>query len=255
MDRKLLDEIYAQFRSYDEIHEQDYGVGDILISLFKDDSDVETIYSYKDDDYSGEAFVVYKYKEKYFYLQEYFGSCDGCDNWMNSRTLDSFKQGIENSICDHIHEITYPFEDEYCNPQIYCDWTRILRDRSEECYQRCFALAEARKKQKEVEREMKKTEYEKQKEQHLIERQRKEKEDAFRKRLQEDQEFITDMEDTISYLQQKNSDNNPYYGSVLPNKLRMHKYYNCKIHGVHELFKDKKQDLIQRASCLDVNSK
>ncbi len=159
MDSEVLHEICREFRPYDKIYEECQGLdtGEVLLSLFEREGDVETIYSHKDDDYSGDAFAVYKYKNKYFYLYKYFGSCDE----FNEQILLGFKQDIYDNLCDHIYEITYPFEDDCCNVLIHGDWTRITREHGDECYQRCYSLAEERNKQKEVERELQKTEYEK----------------------------------------------------------------------------------------------
>lgn len=48
--------------------------------------------------------MVYKFRDKYFYLDECYGSCSGCDDWdsnslaSHTNIVDGFKEDIENNL-------------------------------------------------------------------------------------------------------------------------------------------------------------
>lgn len=127
-----LKDLYQQIKPIETLHNECEDSSDVVLKMFTDK--VETIYSYREEDYAGEVYVVYKYKGKYFDIIEEFGSCDHSDGWIamerdcdkRERLLASLKDVIAKNVVDHLNEITYPLSTPYINPKIKTGWLNVL---------------------------------------------------------------------------------------------------------------------------------
>jgi hypothetical protein len=71
-----------------------YNIAHIYDILFEN-SPVETIINWVEDNYNGNCFFVYKFNDKYYAAHDSWGSCDGCDNALNCYDFDGNVDLIE----------------------------------------------------------------------------------------------------------------------------------------------------------------
>lgn len=238
-----INAIYSEMMSVDDLHAKYSGcdIGTIISVLFENSGEVKTIYSYKEGDYDGTAFVVYCYKGIYFYLMEYFGSCDGCDDWESYGTYEGFRQDIKNNIVDNIYDITLPLE-EYVHQDLRTGWEYILRQHGSDAFDKCVELANKRIKEREDKWKLRYA----QEEADRMERERKEKEEIRNKRKKYDIEVISDLKDVITYLETNDPNTDPYYSVKYAHQIKMLRFYMTKIDGVSSEWTDVVNDLKAR---------
>lgn len=216
-----LEELFTHLIPLQVLHDECYDIGDVVVKLF--DDQVETVYFYKEDDYQGTACAVYKYKDKYCYVQESFGSCNGCDPWIDALIdeqqwmVGRMKEQVKDTLADHIYEVTYPFQNEYMDVRLKDGWRAVLETHPG-AYEKCVDLANKR-----VLEELQVT-------QEIFEAQKKAaKEKEEQKRVQmlvkineEREEAILTMKETIEYIRNGRSDE--FYSSKISAKRRLLKY-------------------------------
>ena len=64
-----------------DIEKTCYNAGEVILNMF--DKHVKILESFIEEDYQGSSYAIYEYKHHYFYLSESFGSCSGCDEWID----------------------------------------------------------------------------------------------------------------------------------------------------------------------------
>lgn len=251
VDSEWFNELYAHMRTAEEFSEQhpEYDIADVIENLFYPDRGVTVIMSEKEDDYNGTAFVVYEYKGKYFYLQEFFGSQD---DWTygsienKSEDIEWFKKSIAENVVENIHEITVPLEG-YISPDIRDAWARTLcKHGGNDLYKKCLDLANHRIA-------LRKLAYDEQsarEQQAYQEKKEKEAQQLQQLRLQNDRNKLQDMEDVVYYLEHSSEQTDPFYTSKLPHKIRMLKFLMKELSHVSSAFENTKHHLTTRALAL-----
>lgn len=67
---------------------------------------------FAEDDYQGRAYALYRFEGLWFVVQTYFGSCSGCDDWMDSSSAEHVRVRVRRRRRDcvfgwrHSHDIS-----------------------------------------------------------------------------------------------------------------------------------------------------
>ena len=196
-----MKDLQSHVRSVDDLQKLCYDMGDVVLNLF--DDDIERMFSYKGDDHQGVACVVLSYKGKYIWLYECFGSCSGCDDWIDGGTvnctaiLSRIVGNINNNIAKDLQDITFPYETDYIDRGFLYHWVEFAN--------RWGFLESSQKKGSEI-KKLRELEYN-------TEQDRIQEEAARNMRLAEEQErkrklafgkeLMKDLEDSIAFFDNK----------------------------------------------------
>jgi hypothetical protein len=125
-----------------------YDMGDVVVDLF--DNEVECIYKFKEDHV---AVAVYRFPDGcYSWIDRAFGSCSGCDEWIDSydvrwnESLERIVKDLELNMVDEIYKITFLLETgmRYYHRELKNGWIELLNSYGEGYYEKCLELAKER---------------------------------------------------------------------------------------------------------------
>ena len=109
----LLDPFLMEIKPYYiTLEKMPYIYDSIFFHQAMFNSPVELVFFWREEDYQGEIFAVYKYKNKYIYIKGQHGSCELCDKFPRTeeelmRTFRSLK------VTDNVDEIQVPYQCGY----------------------------------------------------------------------------------------------------------------------------------------------
>jgi hypothetical protein len=100
-----------------------YGSRSFYKKLFK--KPVEKLFYWCEDEWQGQQFVIYKYKNKYIYAYANFGSCEGCDYYpYNTDLLNKSFNSL--NICNDIDNINiHKSKPEYTHPEFIKEFNKF----------------------------------------------------------------------------------------------------------------------------------
>lgn len=226
-----LNELFSHMFTAEELHKEHFNddMGSIIEHLFKPDTGVEVLLSYKEDCLCGKALVVYTYKDKYFHLEECFGSCSGCDDW-DSNTLDehtiivnNLKKDIADNLVDNIFEVTRPLHD-YQPDYVRQEWATILKSRGDDVYAKCIVIKWEQEQEYKKKQEVDRVYYEEENAK-IADRIEKEKAEQQALRRKNDEDVLLDVRDTIEWLEHNTKDTDPFYHSKLSFKIKLLQFH------------------------------
>lgn len=95
---------------------EEFSTVDICQNFFE--GPVEKLFVWEEEDYHGNIIVIYKYKEYYVFILDYFGSCGVCDTFKECGTLSEVNDKVIKlfNTCQ-IYEKLSEFTLEYPHPE------------------------------------------------------------------------------------------------------------------------------------------
>lgn len=104
--------------------------GEAFLGMF--DDGVRQVFTWDEDDYQGSVMAVYEFEDSYFYGHARYGSCSGCDAWIDAslrsqrKLLDKhFRRLVE---VDSLWKVRL---DTFAHPDLRKQWTSFVQ--SEGC--------------------------------------------------------------------------------------------------------------------------
>lgn len=99
------DKLYKHLTSIELMNA--YHSGEALKYMF--DNDIEKVFEWDENDYQGVVMMIWKFENKYIYGNTSYGSCSGCDSWIDA-DIDLQKSQLKGlfddlTIVDNIWEI------------------------------------------------------------------------------------------------------------------------------------------------------
>jgi len=102
--------------------ERIYGSRSFYKKLFKEP--VKRIFYWCEEEWQGSLFVVFQYKNRYIYVNGYFGSCEVCDGFPQDE--ESLERTFRNiGVCNDINDITLGYKPEFVNPDLSKDFEKF----------------------------------------------------------------------------------------------------------------------------------
>jgi hypothetical protein len=209
-------------RSVRDIDDDCRGMIDVPTSLFNEH--VQCLASFCEEDYQGTSHALYTFADKYFIIEETFGSCSGCDGWMDASSEDHQKiiDGIVDDIapCDNIWEI--PVDLDYTHPT----WRNAILEVMEKygCLEKFHAFQE----HLEQKHETKQNEWLKEQEDKKRLESERQEADRKRKMCEETKDCEESLLDLVKYFE-KDAQNDPFFEDKKHAKLRQLKYFCDKL--------------------------
>ena len=124
-----MDKLENKIRPLTKLEEICEDSADVILNLFNEsDTSISKVFEWKQDDYEGSAFVVYKYDKQYFHLTERFGSCPGCDDWLASSThqrllmIEIICDDIVDNMVDNLQEVDKAINWDFRHPELCNKW-------------------------------------------------------------------------------------------------------------------------------------
>jgi hypothetical protein len=222
MRQKYLDQLRQHVRPIGDIEEDCDRMDEVPRSIF--DEHVECLESFCEEDYRGSSYALYEFAGKYFVLEECFGSCSGCDGWMDASTDDhenTIHRIIDNiQPCEHLWEI--PVILQYVHPTWRWKILSVMEHHGclDAFHKHQIQLEEERVEQ-EQEADRKRAAAEQQK-------RRAERERQEHKRQEEDEECKTSLAELVTYFEE-HAERDPFFESKRAAKMRQLRYFCDKL--------------------------
>ena len=82
MDNSFLLSLHIHTLPIEQIEEKSYNIGDVPFNMF--DDNIIVVASFNTNDYRGSSYCIYEFDNYYFYISVCYGSCSGCDEWIDN---------------------------------------------------------------------------------------------------------------------------------------------------------------------------
>ena len=240
MDRiTFLISLRCHLSSLQYIEESSYNQGNVIFYLF--DEDVKVIESFNEEDCQGSCYIIYEFENMYFYLKESYGSCSGCDEWIDN-TSEAHELTIERILNNitAVHNLwELPIYDGDLYGYAHFSWRTKVTDlmMKHGCLEKFNEHQERLQKIYKEEREQLQKEYEKKK---AIEAEEKRKKDEDQKadRKGDIEKSIVDL---VEYFNHKDTD--PFFREKSSAKYRHLKYFvNAITEDYTDFYQQKKKE-------------
>jgi len=103
-----------------------YDEGEAILCMF--DEHVHKVFEWREDNYQGSVFVVYKLDDMFIYGHGSFGSCSGCDSWIDATpqqkqtVLEDLLNGFQS-----VHQISDIAFGKYIHSELRQAWYDFVR--------------------------------------------------------------------------------------------------------------------------------
>lgn len=219
---KFHTQLSKHVRSVEDIDGECRGMIDVPTSIF--DEHVKCLASYSEDDYQGISHALYTFADKYFIVEECFGSCGGCDGWMDASQEyhQEIVDGIVNNIvpCDNLWEISVNLN--YVHPT----WRNTILNlmKNNNCLDKFHAFQEHLEQERETKQNQWLKEQEDKKRSEL-ERQEADRKHKMSEEIKECEESLLNL---VTYFE-KHAKTDPFFEEKKHAKLRQLKYFCNKL--------------------------
>ena len=217
-----------------DIEKTCFNACDVLYEMF--DEHVKILESYNEDTYHGSSYVIYEYKQHYFYVSESFGSCPGCDEWIenNSENHVAYIDRIVSNIILYKNLWEIPFDIYYSHPT----WRKNVFDLMESHH--CLDLFNKNQEKLVLEREQETNGREEMKSREIEKIQHKAKEIKEAEERRDIEESIIQL---IDYFNNNSHVTDPFFNEKSSGKYRLLKFFTDSITEKYdEYYQQKKKE-------------
>lgn len=229
MRQNYIDQLRQHVRPVEDIEEDCYGMGEVPRSIF--DEHVKCLESFCEEDYQGSSYALYEFAGRYFVIEENFGSCSGCDGWIDASTDDHEKtiHGILDNIhpCDNLWEI--PVNLQYVHPTWRWKIIDMMEHRGcvDEFHKHQVQMEAEKVEQEQEERRRAASEQQERLEECKRQEECKRREEEC-KRREEDEECKISLAELVSYFEE-HAERDPFFESKIFAKMRQLRYFCDKL--------------------------
>lgn len=102
-----------------------YDAGEAVLEMF--DDRVVKVFEWREDNYQGRVFVVYELGGMYFYAYAHFGSCSGCDDWIDAQPKHK-TYFVETTLKEFVgvNCLKDIVLDRYTHPELRSKWDEFI---------------------------------------------------------------------------------------------------------------------------------